>query len=118
MEALQRVEPPTQQERGEIAEHGGAHYVNDLYRVQVVTCDPNHLWLRIRSRDGGRLLRDWRHFQEIKNQLVGEECEGVELYPAESRKVDVGNEYHIFCVRRSGWRFPFGWQKAIDNSRA
>jgi hypothetical protein len=29
-------------------------------------------------------IRDWRDVQQIKNQLVGPECEAVELYPAES----------------------------------
>ena len=115
MELLSPAEPENQQEQNEILTRGGAHYVNDLYRVTVVKIDLNHVWLRIRRRDGARMLRDWHHFQAIKNQLVGAECEGIELYPAESRKVDVGNEYHMFCCHVPGWRFPFGWVSAAGN---
>lgn len=64
--------------------------------------------LNIRRRDGGPILRDWRHFQWIKNQLVGEECEGVELYPAESRLVDTSNKFHLFVCTDPEHRLPFG----------
>lgn len=57
-------------------------------------------------------LRDWRHLQRIKNELIGEECEAVELYPAESRLVDEANQYHLFVVPDRSYRFPFG-----DNER-
>jgi len=40
-------------------------------------------------------VRDWRHFQRIKNELIGEENEAVELYPAQSRLVDTTNQYHL-----------------------
>lgn len=40
---------------------------------------------------------DWRHFQEIKNYLVGEEVEAFELYPAESRLIDPSNYYTLWC---------------------
>jgi len=40
---------------------------------------------------------DWREFQQIKNDLIGEEWEGVELYPAESRLVDPSNRFFLFC---------------------
>ena len=55
--------------------------------------------LSIRRQDRAP-ARDWRDFQRIKNQLAGPEYEGVELYPAESRKVDTANQYHLWC-------FPF-----------
>src|SRR5690606_20517486 len=41
---------------------------------------------------------DWREFQQLKNYLVGEEWEGVELYPAESRLVDPSNRFYLWCV--------------------
>lgn len=40
--------------------------------------------------------RDWRHTQSIKNDIVGDEQEMVEMYPAESRLVDTANEYHLW----------------------
>lgn len=41
---------------------------------------------------------DWRDFQSIKNALVGEEWEAVELYPAESRLRDPSNRFYLWCA--------------------
>lgn len=85
------------------------YWVNDLYQVSVSYYDDHLVQLNIRRRDGAPCLRDWRHFQQIKNELVGEECEGVELYPAESRLVDTSNKYHLWCIKDPTFRFPVGW---------
>lgn len=58
-------------------------------------------------------IRDWRHLQRIKNEIVGPECEGVELYPADSRLVDEANQYHLWVVAEPGWRFPFGFHERL-----
>lgn len=42
-------------------------------------------------------VHDWRHFQEIKNMLVGPTFEAMELYPAEARVVDTANQYHLWA---------------------
>jgi len=85
------------------------YWCNDLYQVQVRYHDNRGLLhLNIRRRDGS-LMRDWRHLPEIKNQLLGEECEAVELYPAESRKVDTSNKFHLWGYRDPRWRFPLGF---------
>jgi hypothetical protein len=47
--------------------------------------------------------------QRIKNELVGKEHEAVELYPAESRKVDSSNQYHLWVLVEKGLKFPFGY---------
>jgi hypothetical protein len=85
-------------------------YVNDIYQVAVIPHGEGCVQLNIRRRDGNVIFRDWRHFQQIKNQLCGPECEGIELYPAESRKVDTANKYHLFVITNPTFRFPFGWQ--------
>jgi hypothetical protein len=54
-------------------------------------------------------IHDWRDLQEIKNKLVGEECEGVEIYPAESRIVDMANQYHLWVCPDPTYRFEFGF---------
>lgn len=83
---------------------------NHVYQVaRRVLSDGKLIHLNIRRVDGKPILRDWRHFQWIKNELVGEECEAVELYPAESRLVDTSNKYHLFCVTDPEFRFPFGF---------
>lgn len=86
------------------------YWLNDLYQVEVRREDGS-AHLNIRRRDGKAIFRDWRHFQEIKNQLVGPECEAVELYPAESRVVDTSNKYHLWCCTDPTFRFPFGFDK-------
>lgn len=52
-------------------------------------------------------VRCWRDVQRIKNELVGEEAEGAELYPAEDRLIDTANQYHLYCLRPPH-RLPFG----------
>ena len=55
---------------------------------------------------------DWREMQRIKNELVGEGVEAVELYPSENRLVDNANWFHLFCFPRLAFkegRFPFGF---------
>lgn len=81
-------------------------WINDTYQVQRRELPNSMVHLNIRRRDGGPILRDWRHFQWIKNQLIGEECEAVELYPAESRLVDTSNKFHLYGILDPTWRFP------------
>lgn len=54
-------------------------------------------------------VRDWRDLQRIKNQLLGEECEAVELFPAESRLVDNANQFHLWGYDDPTFRFPLGF---------
>lgn len=97
-------------------------FMNDKYQVSVRKCKavvgwPEMIHLSIKTLDKST-EHDWREFQEIKNQLVGEECEGVELYPAESRKVDAANQYHMFCIKDSAVRFPFGFTERLVGSES
>lgn len=65
------------------------------------------------SRVDRTAARDWRDFQRIKNQLVGPDCEAIELYPAESRLVDTANQFHLWCVAEPLFRFPFGYTSRL-----
>ena len=103
-------------------------WVNEKYQVAAHGFEHPDLGLclqiNIRRRDGGVIFRDWRDFQQIKNQLAGPESEGLEIYPAESRKVDTSNKYHIWCVLNDpaqpdkSKRIPFGWydRDVLDQS--
>lgn len=71
------------------------------------------LHLSIKRVDRGPIVRDWRIIQRIKNEIVGEECEAVEIYPAESRLVDEANQYHLWAVPEPGYRFPFGFHERL-----
>jgi hypothetical protein len=50
-------------------------------------------------------IHDWRDMMRIKNDIAGEEWEGLELYPAESRLVDPSNRFYLWCVPKGviGW---------------
>ncbi|GHO61302.1 hypothetical protein KSC_001940 [Ktedonobacter sp. SOSP1-52] len=49
----------------------------------------------------------------IKDELVGPECEGVELFPARSREVDTSNHYHLWVIDDPTFRFPFGFTRRL-----
>jgi len=56
------------------------------------------------------MFKDWRHFQQIKNEICGPEREGFEVYPAESRLVDTSNKWHLW-VLLLGTTLPVGWNE-------
>lgn len=59
------------------------------------------------KREDRQPVRDWRHLQSIKNEVVGPEREAFELFPAESRLMDTSNQYHLW-VLPAGERMPIG----------
>ena len=95
-------------------------YLNDIYEVWVyrkkmadfLVHDELYkgkcTYISIKRRDK-KAIHDWRHFQEIKNELVGSEVEAIEIYPKESRLHDNVNQYHLFCLPL-GTSFKFGWK--------
>lgn len=69
-------------------------YANDIYHCVVRDMD-DYTHLSIKRHD--RLpIHNWQHMQQIKNDICGEEREGVELYPAMSRIIDTSNQYHLW----------------------
>ena len=84
---------------------------NDIYLVLVARNNEEYNgWVHLSFRRNDREpVTDWRHKQLIKNQLVGEECEAAELFPAESRLGDTANQFHLWCWPEESERFPFGW---------
>jgi hypothetical protein len=82
-------------------------WLNDVYSVGRYD-DGNIIHLSIKRIDK-EPIHDWRDLQEIKNLLVGKENEAVELYPAESRRVDMANQYHLWCFADEKATIPFGF---------
>lgn len=82
-------------------------FENNLYHVEIMPGQP-FIHLDIARHDGG-VCKNWRHFQQIKNELIGPEHEAIELFPAESRLVDAGNEYHLWVHATPKFRFPLGF---------
>lgn len=86
-------------------------YQNALYTVHLRLLGRDRtqaMWLSIRHNDR-RAIRDWRHFQRIKNELAGVEREAVEIYPKESSLVDEANTYHLWVLAEADV-LPFGFK--------
>lgn len=84
---------------------------NDKYQVNIRrSADGKSAHLSIKRIDR-KSIHDWRDLQEIKNRLIGRECEAIELYPAESRRVDTANQYHLWCWTDPTFRIPLGWNQ-------
>lgn len=111
MEKLIKLSDVEKRESGLLADEV---WRNDIYIV-AVTRDPARKWegrtvvqISIHRHDRGPVT-NWPEKQAIKNQVVGEECEGIELYPAESRLHDQANRYHLWVIDDPTYQFPFGW---------
>jgi len=66
-----------------------------------------HLSIHRRDRNA---LRDWRHFQSIKNEIAGPERTAVEVYPPEGHLLDSTNEFHLW-VLPARVSLPFGFEE-------
>ena len=94
-------------------------YRNDTYQVNIRWKSPLHnfgddvdiVHLSIKRIDRAP-IHDWRDLQEIKNELVGPDREALELYPAESRRVDSANQYHLWVLPEEQF-FPCGWKTRL-----
>lgn len=78
-------------------------FKNNIYQVNVYDLqrkpgDTGLYWLSIKRIDK-RHIHDWRDLQRIKNELIGPDHEGFELYPPESRVVDAANQYHLWVFK-------------------
>lgn len=87
-----------------------AVYINNLYQVNIEFMPEEGAHLMIRRIDR-QPIHNWGHFQQIKNELLGKECEAIEIYPKVSRLVDDKNHYHLFGYRTPNFKFPFGIDK-------
>lgn len=88
-------------------------YRNDIYQVAVSDArtppDFPEMWELSIKRIDQEPIHDWRDFQAIKNELIGPEHEGVEVYPAESRLMDTANQYYMYVFKNPALCFPFGF---------
>lgn len=75
--------------------------------------------LSIKRRDKMRVGPEkYRDFMRIKDELIGPECEAIELYPARSREVDTANQYHLFAATDPAYRFPVGFSQGIRSGES
>lgn len=86
-------------------------WMNSRYQV-AIRAQGQEVHLSIKRLDQ-LPIHDWRDLQRIKDELVGPECEALELYPANSRLVDTSTQYHLWAVRDPKFRFPFGYTEGL-----
>lgn len=89
-------------------------WTNDIYEVFVYKGDkvPNGTkhditWLSLKRIDRAP-IQNWRHLQQIKNDVCGKQYTAIEIYPAEKNLIDQANQYHLW-VFTDGYTPAFGW---------
>jgi len=79
---------------------------NRLYNGFALVFEDGAMHLSFKRNDRAA-VRDWRHFQAIKNEVAGPEREAIEIFPPESNLFDGANEYHLW-VLPEGMGVPLG----------
>jgi hypothetical protein len=82
-------------------------FYNRLYNGFALVFEDGSMHLSFKRNDRAA-VRDWRHFQAIKNEVAGFEREAIEIFPPESMLVDAANEYHLW-VLPEGVMSPLGF---------
>lgn len=81
---------------------------NRLYDGVALTFEDGSMHLSFKRTDRSA-IRDWRHFQAIKNSVAGPEREAIEIFPPEDNLIDAANEYHLW-VLPPGMGSPLGME--------
>lgn len=86
-------------------------WTSETYEVFVYRTPQDGAHLSIKRYDRAS-VRNWRHLQQIKNEVVGEEREAMELFPRESRLADNANQMHLW-VMPEGLDIPVGFSSGF-----
>lgn len=119
---MRKTDPTMTEEKLYEKLNEGQLWKNDLYTIAVYDQGEDgkggrflHLSIKRNDREP---IHDWRDLQRIKTELCGPEAEGVEIYPAESRVVDMANQYHlwVFTKAKLGFGFRAGAKMTAEES--
>lgn len=80
-------------------------FSNRLYNGIIHDFEDGSMHLDFKRNDRAA-VRDWRHFQAIKNAVAGPDREAIEIFPPEDNLFDGANQYHL-------WVLPSGMQSAL-----
>ena len=86
--------------------------ITDWGKVEHVAITHNANGDNELSQHGERDI-PWSIKQEIKNELFGEKRLAIEVFPEESKKVDVMDVYHLWVFPK-GFSLPFGIHPTKD----
>jgi hypothetical protein len=118
---LKRLPPSTvdqmraNHERLGMRELPDAIWSNDIYEVIVYWNEEGGAHLSIKRYDRAA-VRNWRHLQQIKNEVCGEFREALELFPSEHRIADNANQMHLW-VMPEGMLIPVGFDSGFVTIR-
>jgi len=79
---------------------------NRLYNGVVLVFEDSSMHFSFKRNDRAA-IRDWRHFQAIKNEVAGPDREAIEIFPPEDELIDAANEYHLWVLPKGQWS-PLG----------
>ena len=92
------------------------YFINSLYQVyagEVNTLDGGsmyHLTIKKTNLKSDEPI-SWSDKQRIKNEVVGEGYEAVELFPTQDRVIESPTQCHLWVLPDHTFRFPFGFFK-------
>ena len=89
-------------------------YSNGIYECHVHNDGNGPVHLSIKNYERSTDI-PWLHKQWIKNDIMGDEYEAVELFPAESRLVNTANQYHLWCFEKG--IMQFGWPTRVVDEK-
>ena len=70
------------------------------------------IWLSIKYT-AKKATPSWRELQTIKNNIVGENRQAIEIYPSEDSIVDTLNHYHLWVMPK-GQKFQLGYKNCLN----
>lgn len=82
-------------------------WANATYEATVELRVDGWAYITLKRYDR-KAVRDWRHLQSIKNEVVGPEREAFEIFPRESALVDQANQYHLWVMPKD-MVLPMTW---------
>lgn len=98
----------SEEEEGRI--YHNSRYQVSLQRLPSVVANSAMIVLSVQRLDGSPLV-PYRDRMRIKDELVGPECEGIELLPARSHALPSMNGCALWVVDDPAFRFPFGFPR-------
>lgn len=81
--------------RGKTSENVFGFFKNSIYSVQIFKYGETHL-MGIRRHDE-KIMNSWSHAQKIKDELLGEDFFGIQVFPKTKDLIDQANMYWLFC---------------------
>lgn len=97
---FEQVYPMGYDEKPIKLEEGESWWRNSFYTVFRKELDPDiglegAIRLDIKRNDD-KAVRDWRHLQRVKNEVVDEEREAAEIFPPQSMVTSLDHQHHLF----------------------